>query len=84
MKGLEIPPRYKAYLFRAFDTSPISPGDFYRIVFAFDLLHAQTFMRDFLLGQGSDLNFHFIAEVSLSDVDVLPSEYNSFQCVLGL
>ena len=84
MKCLEIPPRYKAYLFRAFDTNPISPGDFYRIVFAFDLIHAQLFMRDFLLQQGSDLNFHFFAEVSLSDVDVLLSEYNSFQCVLDL
>ena len=60
---LNIPHRFNAYVFRAFD-STLPPYEFYKVVFASDLEHANRFIHSFCDDQGLDLHFHYLGEDS--------------------
>lgn len=58
-----IPCRYSAFVFRAFDLN-LPPYEFYKVVFASDLEHANSFIRKFCDDQGLDMQFRYIGEDS--------------------
>lgn len=58
---LSIPHRFNAFVFRAFDPT-LPPYEFYKVVFASDLEHANCFIKSFCDQQGIDIHFHYLGE----------------------
>lgn len=73
MKPLQIPPFYKLFVFSV--QLVLFPGTAIKVVYASDLEHANSYLRNWLQEQGSDAEFTFVNEVSADDIHLCDSEY---------